>query len=91
MTVSSKVPCLRSDAVSIDDEAATEGSGPGDDQGVAIDKGIFIRALTEVRARNPGTAMAQYIESYVTVQVIVLSFYHSSKRSMSSTSVQLHH
>ena len=35
----------------------------------AIDKGIFIRALTEVRMRNPGSALAQYIESYITVQV----------------------
>ncbi|VDB84790.1 unnamed protein product [Peniophora sp. CBMAI 1063] len=34
----------------------------------AIDKGIFVRALTEARARNPGTALAHYIESFITVQ-----------------------
>ncbi|KZV73594.1 hypothetical protein PENSPDRAFT_682722 [Peniophora sp. CONT] len=34
----------------------------------AIDKGIFIRALAVARERNPGTALAQYIESYITVQ-----------------------
>ena len=31
-------------------------------------KGIFIRALTEARMRNPGTALAQYIEAFITVQ-----------------------
>ncbi|KZV59441.1 hypothetical protein PENSPDRAFT_416959 [Peniophora sp. CONT] len=34
----------------------------------SIDKGIFIRALTEARMRNPGTALAKYIEAYITVQ-----------------------
>lgn len=34
----------------------------------SIDKGIFIRALTEARMRNPGTALAKYIEAYITIQ-----------------------
>ena len=32
-------------------------------------KGVFIRALAEARARNPGTELAKYIESCTTVQV----------------------
>ena len=36
-----------------------------------IDKGIFIRALAEARRRNPGTALAKYIESYILVQVFL--------------------
>ena len=35
----------------------------------SIDKSIFIRALAEARMRNPGTALAKYIESFITVQV----------------------
>ena len=35
-------------------------------------KGIFIRALTEARMRNPGTALAQYIDAYIHVQVSLL-------------------
>ncbi|VDB84784.1 unnamed protein product [Peniophora sp. CBMAI 1063] len=34
----------------------------------SIDKGIFVRALVEARNRNPGTALATYIEAYITVQ-----------------------
>ncbi|VDB84748.1 unnamed protein product [Peniophora sp. CBMAI 1063] len=34
----------------------------------SIDKGIYIRALAEARRRNPGTALAKYIEAYITVQ-----------------------
>ena len=33
-----------------------------------IDKGIFVRALAEARLRNPGTALASYIEGFITVQ-----------------------
>ncbi|KZV64450.1 hypothetical protein PENSPDRAFT_656575 [Peniophora sp. CONT] len=43
-----------------------EGYSPQD--WASIDKGIFIRALVEARRRNPNTALADYIEAYVTVQ-----------------------
>ena len=32
-------------------------------------KGVFIRALAEARARNPGSDLAQYIEAYIMIQV----------------------
>ncbi|VDC04950.1 unnamed protein product [Peniophora sp. CBMAI 1063] len=31
-------------------------------------KGVYIRGLAEARARNPETALARYIEAYITVQ-----------------------
>ena len=31
-------------------------------------KGVFIRALAEARARNPGSDLAQYIEAYIMIQ-----------------------
>ncbi|KZV63592.1 hypothetical protein PENSPDRAFT_691500 [Peniophora sp. CONT] len=34
----------------------------------AVFKGIFVRALTEALMRNPGTALARYIEAYIYVQ-----------------------
>ena len=49
--------------------ALAEAPSAAQDNYNSIDKGIFIRALSEVRARNPGTALAEYIEEYITVQV----------------------
>ena len=41
-------------------------------------KGIFIRGLAEARRRNPGTALAKYIESFISVQVCLSS--HTGRR-----------
>ena len=86
MTVSSKVwaiHCL--DAFPAHGRAHAEGFARGDIE--AIDKGIFVRALAEARTRNPGTALARYIESYITVQVSAVSLQHGLGHSLGVTSV----
>ena len=42
---------------------------PSSDDPNAVFKGWFIRGLAEARARFPNTELAQYIETYITVQV----------------------
>ncbi|VDB93435.1 unnamed protein product [Peniophora sp. CBMAI 1063] len=47
-------------------------------------KGVFIRALAEARARNPGTDLAQYIEAYIMIQFnALLAHAHGSTSNTS--------